>query len=409
MEEMTVTRIIALLGLLTIGLCTESQADWGSQLVPRPPNAFGFGDTVALSRDGQTALVAAWAEPCAAGSLCGAAYVYVRDGADWRLQARLVASDAASGKFFGGFSFDDNTIALSADGQIAFIALHAFGAELGAVYVFTRNGDEWRERQKLVRPDLGDAEPFGFGRSVAASDSGNVVVIGDTNDVFGRPGNKRSAAYIFKRNNDSWQFSARLEGSRAAGATDSRFGSSVGISADGRRIIVGSKGSRTDLTEAYIFTEQGGRWRERAILTPADRSTATGFGQSVALSGNGNTAVVGWAGGAAYVFRERGRSGTSWVQEAKLGSNITNRGALGFSVDIDDAGDTVVAGAWRAGAAYVFQRSPQPSPALIKWVPELLPSPRSSSIGSSVAISGDGASVLVGFTAQGVFSVESGQ
>jgi hypothetical protein len=73
MEEMPVTRIIALLGLLTIGLCSEVQADWSSQLVPRPPNAFGFGESVALSRDGQTALVAAYLEPCAAGSLCGAA------------------------------------------------------------------------------------------------------------------------------------------------------------------------------------------------------------------------------------------------------------------------------------------------------------------------------------------------
>src|SRR5262245_25571283 len=130
---------------------TTAVADWERNQIPQPAGAFGFGESVTFSRDGHTALIAAPYEACAAGGFsCGAAYVYVRDGASWRFQARLVPSDAEAERQFGGYEFDDHTVSLSADGHTALISGINPGTltPKGAVYVFVRTGESWGEQQK---------------------------------------------------------------------------------------------------------------------------------------------------------------------------------------------------------------------------------------------------------------------
>src|SRR5215470_8661835 len=58
-----------------------------------------LGNAVALY--GDTALIGAVDKACQAGSICGAAYVFVRSGGTWVAQAKLTASDAGSGDAFG--------------------------------------------------------------------------------------------------------------------------------------------------------------------------------------------------------------------------------------------------------------------------------------------------------------------
>jgi hypothetical protein len=93
-------------------------------------------------------------------------------------------------------------------------------------------------------------------------------------------------------------------------------------------------------------------------------------GTAVALSGDGNTAVVGGindnneanggnGAGAAWVFE---RSRGVWSQQAKLvGTRFVGAPMQGYSVSISDDGDTVIVGGpldnADAGAARVFTRS----------------------------------------------------
>ena len=57
-----------------------------------------FGTSVSIS--GDTALVGAYQDDDA-GSDTGSAYVFVRSGDTWTQQAKLTASDAAAGDYFG--------------------------------------------------------------------------------------------------------------------------------------------------------------------------------------------------------------------------------------------------------------------------------------------------------------------
>ena len=390
-------------------------AGWGVNQIQAPTGAYDFGESVAVSRDGNTALVAAPYEGCAAGGGCGAAYVYVRDGKGWRLQARLAASDAAADMNFGGDQWDDNTVALSANGNVAFIGINpgpSYAPSTGAVYVFVRDHGAWQQQQKLVRPDASDTGTDGFGRSVASSDDGGTVVIGDGpwryNFGFGPEG----SAYVFTRVKGQWSADAHLMGSRTEHGDGNRvsgFGRSVGISGDGHTVVVGSPGSPTDLLEAYVFTKVDHKgWQEQAILTPADKgavdsygSPVTSFGTSVAMSQSGGTVVVGGDYGAAYIFQQHGPRG-DWEEEAKIGSTIASKPRFAFSVDIDAAGQNAVVGDWAAGTAFLFHRTSDPRQG-VQWVPQEVLA-QSGGVGSSVAISGDANTIVVGY---GVYVLDS--
>ena len=96
---------------------------------------------------------------------------------------------------------------------------------------------------------------------------------------------------------------------------DGEFGTSVALSADGRTALVGAgrNGSDDAKGAAWVFVRSGGGWKQQGDkLVAAGGVGYSGFGRSVALSADGNTAVVGGPGddgrGAAWVFT---RSGTT--------------------------------------------------------------------------------------------------
>ncbi len=143
-------------------------------------------------------------------------------------------------------------------------------------------------------------------------------------------------------------------------------GWSVAIS--GNTIVVGSpqlaNGKDLDQGGAEVFVEPARGWQNTnsatAELTPSDGGYPDEFGQSVAI--NASTIVVGspYHGvkyheqGAAYIFVMPAGGWTSMTQTAELtASDAAALDKLGYSVGI--SGDTVVAGAPGADAAYVFE------------------------------------------------------
>jgi hypothetical protein len=219
--------------------------------------------------------------------------------------------------------------------------------------------NDWTEEDKLLALDGADDDWFGSSVSI----DGNYAIIGayHDDDLGGNSG----AAYIFRRSGTSWSQQAKLLA--LDGADDDWFGSSVSI--DGDYAIIGAYRD-DDLGEnsgaAYIFRRSGTSWLQQAKLLPSDGDTIDEFGYSVSI--DGNYAVIGAPRyndngnecGAAYVFY---RSGSSWSQQAKLlASDKEADDSFGYSVSID--GDTVLIGAWAnddygdaSGSAYVFVRS----------------------------------------------------
>ena len=126
-------------------------------------------------------------------------------------------------------------------------------------------------------------------------------------------------------------------------------GDSVSLSGDGKTAIVGGPSDNSGLGAVWVFTRSDGVWTQQAKLvgTGAIGPFAAGQGSSVSLSGDGNTAIVGGlidndAAGAAWVFT---RSDGVWTQQAKLvGTGAVGNAAQGASVSLSGDGNTAIVG-----------------------------------------------------------------
>jgi hypothetical protein len=313
----------------------------------------GFGASLALS--GDTMVVGAPGQGGPPGAARGSVYVFARSGSVWTEQQKLVPSDGALSRAFGAaVAISGTTIVVGAPG-----AGTPGGEFAGAVYVFVRSGTTWNEQQRLIASD-GDNSDF-LGRSVAVS--GDTVVAGAPFDaVDGLAG--AGSAYVFVRTGMAWTQQQKLTAADTALAAD-WFGNAVSVSGD--TVVVGAPNR---LPVAYVFVRTGTVWTRQQRLAPSDRGL--GFGSAVAVAGN--TAVIGAPEddatglpyrGAAYVFA---RSGTAWSQREKV---LAPDGLMGdaFGAALSLAGDTLAVGAPRddapageaAGSARVFRlqgRSP---------------------------------------------------
>ena len=330
----------------------RGQSGWTMRAKLTPTDADGgdeFGRSVDIS--GDTIVVGASSksgEPNHLGvpTHPGAAYVFVRDEANWSQQAKLEADDATSSDEFGwSVAISGNTAMVGATD-----VRDALGSKVGAVYVFGRADGVWAQQAKLTADDASTDDDFGYALSLGPS----TALIGISRIGSG-------AVYVFGYNGVAWNQQTKLTAPDPVAGD--RFGSSVGV--DGDTAIVGAPrdedaGPRSGA--AYVYTNSVGAWRLQAKLVAEDAGAERDFGAFVAISGD--TAVVGapiGRPGAAYVFT---RSDSDWSQRAKLtASDAENDDRFGVSAAIDN--ETVVVGAYRSnpfrglrGAAYVFESGP---------------------------------------------------
>ena len=330
-------------------LFRSGRSNWlqDAKLVASTPSAGGrFGGAVSL--DGDAALIGAPGHDDT-GSASGAAFLFRYDGMTWNEEAKLIASDGSSDAFFGG--------SVSLYGDVALIgtpgADHQGGNNVGAAYVFRRDGMTWTEEAKLTPSDPGANDDFGD----AVSLYGDLAIVGaPLNDDDGAGS---GSVYVFRYNGTTWSQEAKLTASNAS--ERDRFGSAVSI--DGNRILIGAWGYAAESGTAYIFEFNGTSWQEVAILNASDARADDNFGSSVSLSGD--TALIGaWSNddagsvtGSAYLFEF---NGTAWNEVEKLLSGDAAGGdGFGFAVSIKD--DQMLIGAplkdevaTSSGVAYVY-------------------------------------------------------
>jgi hypothetical protein len=283
----------------------------------------------------------------------GAAYIFVRSGANWAQQAYLKASNTGAADDFGGdVTISGETVLIGA----AFEDSSANGVNgdqsnnnavgSGAAYVFVRNGTTWSQHAYLKASNTGAGDLFG--RSVSVS--GDTIVVSapqEDSAATGVNGNQSDnsamaagAAYVFARNGASWSQQAYLKASNTdAGDV---FGRSAAISGDTVLLgahredsnAVGVNGDQTDNSAsdagaAYVFVRNRTTWAQQAYLKSSNAqagdqlggTTVTAPGSSLALSGD--TAVV-----------------AAWFEDS-----------MGTGVNGDQSDDSAV----NAGAAYVVR------------------------------------------------------
>jgi alpha-tubulin suppressor-like RCC1 family protein len=381
-----------------------------------------FGISVAVS--GNTVVVGALAEDSSTTGInstpdesavnAGAAYVFVRNGSVWSLQAYLKASQVTAGDEFGtSVAVDGDTVVVGAPREgSSTTGINSTPNEnasaAGAAYVFVRSSGTWSQQAYLKASQVTSLDLFGT--SVAVS--GDTVVVGSpwedssTTGINSTPdesANGAGAAYVFVRSGTTWSQQAYLKASQVTSLD--LFGTSVAVSGD--TVVVGAyqedsstPGVNSTPDEgassagaAYVFVRSSGVWGQQAYLKASQVTAGDRFGYSVAVSGD--TVVVGAHqedssttginstpdegasnAGAAYVFV---RSDLTWSQQAYVkptAASISHVGvgdSFGITVAVD--GHTVVVGAYLedssttginstpnegasdAGAAYVFVRS----------------------------------------------------
>jgi hypothetical protein len=332
------------------------------------------GTSVAISADGTTAIVGgpgpnnADRDRSPLVGPAGAAWVFTRNGGVWTQQGdRLVGTTA---DFGGGLWSQGTSVALSANGGTAIIGGPSDNKTAGAAWVFIRSDGVWiQQGNKLVGKGAhGEGDPLGAlgqGMSVALSADGDTAIIGAW---------RADAAWVFTRSGGVWtQQGNKLVGSSAVGSA--RQGISVALSADGNTAIVGGWSDNNRAGATWVFTRKDGIWSQQGKkLVGSGALGSARQGTSVALSADGNTAIVGAPGdnpsnpsapfgtgatGAAWVFT---RNNGLWTQQ---GDKLVGTGGLwtrqGASVALSADGSTAVVGGFaedrNAGGALVFART----------------------------------------------------
>ena len=305
--------------------------------------------------------------------ISGVGYIFQRTGSVWNEQQIISATDAALGDRFGrAVALDGDRVAIGATADDD-NGLN----ESGSVYSFRIRTNP---AYKLVAFDKTvDAE---FGRALAVS--GDTLVVGAPyHDHVVAADDNRGAAYVYRRDTDSWLLEQQLLASNAA--NDDHFGWSVDISGD--TLVVGAPhrdGVFADTGSAYTFTRVGSVWIEQQQLAGQSPAANDDFGTRVAI--DGNRLAVGVPGRAATIqsipLADAGvvevfDFGATWTRtDTLVASAITNR----FGRSLDLAGDTLVAAGLNT-EAYVFDGSGG-------WIEQqilaVLPQPV-----SAAAISGD--------------------
>jgi hypothetical protein len=314
-----------------------------------------FGGAVKLSSDGDTLLVGGSAD----NGGVGAAWVFTRTGSSWSQQGpKLTGREETAGGRFG------DSVALSGNGNTALIGGPEDGAYAGAAWLFTRTGSSWsQDGPKLT----GGSEEMGlgdFGYSVALSADGSTALIGAATDGGTAPNGFVGAAWVYTRTGSTWtpQGPKLTSGTNGeAGEALGAFGSSVALSSDGDTALIGAFGEGHFSGAAWVFSRSGQTWsRPGSKLSGVAENGSAYFGYSVALSADGNHALVGGpedAGkaGAAWAFT---RAGAGWTQEKITATPPSPAAGFGFGVALSSSGATALVGgpedSTKLGAGWAF-------------------------------------------------------
>ncbi len=283
----------------------------------------GFATHIAISGDGTTALIS---DPGENGN-AGAAWVYVKDGSTWTEQQEFTEP---GGRF--GLS-----VALSSDGNTA--AVGGGGAD---VWIFTRTETTW-----TAQHDSTADGNLSYGAAVSLSGDGDTALVGGG----------EGAAWVMSRTGTTWSAPTEILDPNAPSNGSDPFGSAVALSGDGdTALIANPAGGTVDAPggEVYVYTGSGAAFSEKQLIVPTDERSASdaNFGQSLALSQDGDTALIGGPAdsndgsdflGAAWVYTRSGSGDFTEQQKITPGDEVDN-GSVGLSVALSSDGETALIG-----------------------------------------------------------------
>lgn len=358
-------------------------------------NGGEFGTRVAVSETGHILCISAIQQ--------NSVYIYSLSGSSVSLIKALTAPDVTNNIDFG------NDVALSPDGNFAVIGAFEKNSggqfRSGGAYQFFWNYGDWKKYSVLETPFPADDGYFGY--AVDISDDGNRLIVSANREKVAVPGDtiRSGQIYIYDKNGSTWTYET-LYPSLVQG--DIRFGEDLDLSGDGSTIIVGTKFDDTpggdNTGSAYLFKWNGSNWISSRIYH-ADLAALDWFGATVKASYDGNTVLIGApnddsATGSVYVYRY---IGDTWTFIQKLnGSDTTNQNRFGDSIGVSDDGTKLLIGASQfnsggktySGAVYLYELSGTNYIEKLRF--HASDKTNSAYFGYGAALSGDGTTALIG-------------
>lgn len=247
--------------------------------------------------------------------------------------------DGANAGDYGGFS-----VSMSADkNTIAMSAVHRStgGINTGQVRMFDWNGSAWIQRGSDIN---GEAAGDKAGWSISLSTDGNTIAIGARYNDGG--GSNAGHVRIYDWSGGAWtQRGTDIDGE----SSGDEMGQSVALSSDTNTLVVGSPwndGAGANSGSVRVYDWNGTAWNQRG--TDIDGESSNNYnGQSVSISANGSIIAMGAVknnGNAGHV-RIYSWDGSAWVQ---LGADIDGETAgdeIGQSIALTADGNSIVMGA----------------------------------------------------------------
>jgi len=287
----------------------------------------------------------------------GKSFIYQRAGSLWkRTQVVTALSQPSASDLLGSPTLNGDTLVVG-----SMPAPGSKGDMKGAVWIFERVNNKWKERWMLTATDPFPTPRFGISQVMA----NNWLVVGADYGagLYGKT--HTGAAHIYYRCGEKWVHKQKVSCEYATCGDSSYFGNALDMNGDD--LIVGAireKSNGTDSGAAHIFTRSGTLWTQQERLSAKGGWSLLSFGRSVAISGNYaavGAANLGDSTGDVYIFK---RSGSSWTQTRKLTSSQYGAN-YSFGSSLAMRGDVLLIGAPennndgdRAGAVFVWHRGP---------------------------------------------------
>lgn len=234
-----------------------------------------FGASVAVDQDASKVIVGAPRK----NSNTGEAYLY--EGG-FGTETNLTADDGSSNDLFG------DRVAISKDGSTAIVSAPARNSSTGKVYVYDLTANNPNDAETGIT--AGDAaSDDSFGSAVAIDGTGSTAIVGASSK-----NSDTGKAYVYDLTANP---PAETGITASDGASNDRFGISVGITDDSSTVAVGAHYDDSKIGKLYLYdlTANNPTTTETRIV-PSDGKLDDFFAVDVALSGDGSTVVAGAPG-----------------------------------------------------------------------------------------------------------------
>jgi len=374
-----------------------------------------FGGRVALSADGTTLVVGATGEGSYALGVngdeqnnsepgSGAVYVFAReDDGTWAQQVYIKASqrdgipgDLPIADLFGSsvaLSSDGATLAASApmEGGIRIGDTLPLDDPTGMVDLYTRDAAAaWRGGESF-RPMTYPQEADRFGTNIALSGDGKTLAASNS-------GYPDGAVVIYADDGSGWMKQAYIERpvpSQQCGYSECRA-ARLALSDNGATLAMGGN-------VIHLFAREGSVWAERATIARYSSGLSlSGDGRTLAVARSSSIYLYVYDGGGwteqTYI-RASDSDGFSWVALSEdgviLAVGVSGEDSAATGVDGDETDNT----ATNSGGVYLFTRDSND-----RWVTRTYVKASNTDpedfFGTSVALSADGTTLVVGATGE---------